>query len=298
MAQGGDRSSRPVARPRQPVLSPEQRARREAENGFHQFDRLIDLIKEGLQADYFRLQTSMIIELNRLAVDELVDLPGAYRQTAIAIDGSGHAPPPWQDVPKHIDDMCEYVNANWTRSPVHLAAYVMWRLNWIHPFEDGNGRTSRAASYLVLSVRLGQRLPGKTTIPDRIAGSKQPYYAALESADTALKRGVLDLSEMERLLSDLVARQVLDAAVSESSRTTRQRGSATPGTTDDRATVVGKARTLWNEHRVALVAALIVALATVAGAIVTGTCTMLSTEPGQKVLVPQSVSSVPVNESR
>ena len=30
-------------------------------------------------------------------------------------------------------------NDNWDDStPVHLASYVMWRLNWIHPFTDGN----------------------------------------------------------------------------------------------------------------------------------------------------------------
>ncbi|MBL8221394.1 MAG: Fic family protein, partial [Bryobacterales bacterium] len=31
---------------------------------------------------------------------------------------------------------------------------VMWRLNWIHPFFGGNGRTARSASYLVLCASL------------------------------------------------------------------------------------------------------------------------------------------------
>jgi hypothetical protein len=31
---------------------------------------------------------------------------------------------------------------------IHLAAYLMWRLNWIHPFADGNGRTARMTSYV------------------------------------------------------------------------------------------------------------------------------------------------------
>ncbi|HET9282483.1 MAG TPA: Fic family protein [Candidatus Angelobacter sp.] len=53
------------------------------------------------------------------------------------------------------------------KSAIHLAAYVIWRLNWIHPFADGNGRTSRALSYLVLCTRLGERLPGTVTIPDQ-----------------------------------------------------------------------------------------------------------------------------------
>jgi Fic family protein len=88
-------------------------------------------------------------------------------------------------------------------------------MNWIHPFVDGNGRTSRAVSYLVLCVRLGYRLPGTTTIPEQISRNKDPYYQALEAADNANTSGKLDLTEMERLLESLLANQlvsVLDSA--------------------------------------------------------------------------------------
>jgi Fic family protein len=81
-----------------------------------------------------------------------------------------------------VEDLCDYVNGQWTtRTALHLAAYVMWRLNWIHPFTDGNGRTSRAASYLVLCLRLGYLLPGRRTIPDQIAEDRTRYYKALEA---------------------------------------------------------------------------------------------------------------------
>lgn len=83
------------------------------------------------------------------------------------------------------------------------------RLNWIHPFTDGNGRTSRAASYLILCLRIGYLLPGKRTIPDQIASeSRSRYYKALELADDGLLSGTLDLSKMEELLSDLLAKQL------------------------------------------------------------------------------------------
>ena len=152
------------------------------------------------------------MDLNRIAVDGLVDSPGAYRQTAIKIKGSTHKPPPWSDVPTLVDEMCEYVNENWGKTAVHLAAYVMWRLNWIHPFADGNGRTSRAASYLVLLARLKCTLPGDKTVPQQIASDKQPYYDALEAADRACADGRLDLTVMEEFLDDLLAKQVAHAA--------------------------------------------------------------------------------------
>jgi len=67
----------------------------------------------------------------------------------------------------------------------------MWRINWIHPFFGGNGRTARALSYLVLCAKLGFRLPGNKTIPDFIVESREPYYTALRKADAAWSDGKL-----------------------------------------------------------------------------------------------------------
>ncbi len=86
----------------------------------------------------------------------------------------------------------------------------MWRINWIHPFAGGNGRTSRAVSYLVLLAKLGYALPGTRTIPDQIVDNRPPYYEALDAADLAWKRGNLDASKMEKLLSSLLAKQLVD----------------------------------------------------------------------------------------
>lgn len=82
-------------------------------------------------------------------------------------------------------------------------------MNWIHPFVDGNGRTARAISYVILCVRLGYRLPGTKTIPEQIAKHKTPYYKALEAADVLETEGKLDLSEMEALLESLLAAQLV-----------------------------------------------------------------------------------------
>lgn len=110
--------------------------------------------------------------------------------------------------------MCACVNENWqSKSALHLGAYVLWKLNWIHPFADGNGRTSRAISYVVMSVKLDSILPGTPTIPEQIAGDKGPYYDALEAADTAwLDTGRVDVSALESMLEGMLARQLVKAA--------------------------------------------------------------------------------------
>lgn len=127
----------------------------------------------------------------------------------MSIEGSKHEPVGAHLVPELIEDMCDYVNDNWEAStPIYLAAYLMWRLNWIYPFADGNGRTSRIVSYAVLSVRAGSILPGTPTIPDQIVDNREPYFEALDAADLALKGGRFDVSKMEELLASLLANQL------------------------------------------------------------------------------------------
>lgn len=192
-------------------LTPEEQAAAEARNAIAQFDLLVDLISAAVASEgHFRLRPSVLGRLNAQAVQGLIASPGALRTDGIEILGSSHEPPNWEDVPELLEEMCDYVNDNWSsRSPLHLAAYVMWRLNWIHPYADGNGRTSRAASYLVLCASSGYLLPGEVTIPELIAANKRQYYRALEAADQANAAGQLDLSEMEQLLQGYLATQLM-----------------------------------------------------------------------------------------
>jgi Fic family protein len=205
-----ERHSVPGDEPVRPPMTDDERAAVEARNGLRQYDRMTAIIGQAVgPGPRFRMRPSTIMELNRIAVDGIEPHPGAYRQVPITISASTHQPPAPEDVPLAVDEMCEYVQSHLgIKAPVHLAAYVMWRLNWIHPFVDGNGRTSRVMSHIVLCVSVGQILPGLKSIPERIAESKRPYYSALDSADAAWKTGILDVSKMEELLSTLLAAQL------------------------------------------------------------------------------------------
>src|SRR5579859_1104923 len=199
------------------ISDPDERARQEAKNGLRQFDEVIEQINYWLQPERpFKLRISAILSLHRRALEGISSFAGVFRPGGIEIKGSKHQPPGAHLVPERLEELCDYVNDNWTRSSaLHLAAYVLWRMNWIHPFVDGNGRTSRVVSYLVLCVRLGYVLPGTLTIPEQISRNKTPYYQALEAADTANASGKLDLAVMEQLLESLLANQlvsVLDSA--------------------------------------------------------------------------------------
>jgi Fic family protein len=192
------------------ISDPTEKARKEARNGLRQFDQVIEQVEYWLHPErQFRFRPSAILHLHRAALDGISGYAGIYRPAGIAIQGSTHAPPGAHLVPELVEHLCDYVNDSWGRSPIHLAAYTLWRLNWIHPFVDGNGRTARATSFLVLCIRLGYRLPGTNTVPEQISHDKAPYYAALESADRADSQGRVDVSQMESLLEGLLASQLV-----------------------------------------------------------------------------------------
>lgn len=207
------------------ISDPDEKAKKEASNGLKQFDYVIEAIEHwSSSARAFRLRPSFILQLNRIALDGISAYAGNYRPSEIRIEGSKHQPVGAHLVAERIEELCDYVNENWDKSAIHLAAYVMWRLNWIHPFADGNGRTSRALSYFVLCARLGEKLPGTLTIPDQISRNKSPYYLALETADTALVNGQMDVGELEKLLKDLLANQLASVlkAASETGKRAQQ----------------------------------------------------------------------------
>jgi Fic family protein len=188
------------------VVDPAERAKLEARNAIEQFDAVISLIEQFTEPEHppFRLRASIVLQLQRIALKRLSAYAGVFRPAGVDIGGSKHKPVEAYLVPSRIEEMCDYVTDNWSKPPIHLTAYILWRLNWIHPFTDGNGRTARAVAYLVLCVRLGYRLPGTRTIPELIAADKSPYYAALEAADAG------DLTVLEKLLAALLAKQLYD----------------------------------------------------------------------------------------
>jgi Fic family protein len=203
--------------PRQPhelFDTPQQKADLEARNGLLQFEAVQKMVAAASVSE-FTFTPNTLLELHYLAIQDIYTCAGKFRTGPVyllrggTVDYNKHQPPPWEKVEPYVIEMCDYVNHNFTKSAIHLAAYVMWRHNWIHPFFGGNGRVSRAASYYVLCARLGFYLPGTNTIPSQIEQDPEPYYDALEMADLADKKGQFDISDMEKLISRTLAAQLL-----------------------------------------------------------------------------------------
>jgi Fic family protein/DNA-binding XRE family transcriptional regulator len=102
---------------------------------------------------------------------------GIYRKVQVMIKGSKHLPPQPYLVPKQMEELFEWYNLNKNKThPVILAAEMSERLVTIHPFIDGNGRSSRLLMNLIL-LKNGYVIAN-------IKGdneSRMKYYQALES---------------------------------------------------------------------------------------------------------------------
>ncbi len=84
---------------------------------------------------------------------------------------------------------------------MNLAAYVLWRLNHIHHFVNGNGRTARVTAYFVLCLASGGWLPGEKLLPERIVERRDDYVDALKQADASHNAGALYLLVLHQLIS-------------------------------------------------------------------------------------------------
>ena len=105
---------------------------------------------------------------------------GRYRRVQVMIKGSAFMPPQPFLVSKEMEELYIWYETNKNAlHPIVLAAELHERLVTIHPFIDGNGRTSRLVMNLVL-LQNGYVIANIKGDYD----SRMRYYNALETAQT------------------------------------------------------------------------------------------------------------------
>jgi Fic family protein len=179
-------------------------------NAVLQYDEIRRLAALGRpDPSVVKIDVAMLCHIHNFATADIFAFAGRLRDGSVGIDGTGHRPPPADEVPGLVDEMFKYVADNWDAKPIHLCSYLLWRCNWIHPFFNGNGRTTRGVAYLTFLLRLGYEPGGAPTFVDMISDDQPIYYAALDAADAAWAAGQLDVSAMEKKCSELLATQIM-----------------------------------------------------------------------------------------
>lgn len=182
----------------------------EVSNGGRQYDFLTSIVQASLEVERPLISGAIIKALNFHAIACLHISAGEYRPCEVIV--GTHSPPDKFRVPALMDDFVNIVNRLWdSMDPIALATYVLWRLNFIHPFINGNGRTARAVCYFVICVKSGGLLPGTLTLPELIKRERVKYVDALKLVDESAAQGNFNLAPLHELISELVAEQLASA---------------------------------------------------------------------------------------
>src|SRR4051794_5416532 len=82
------------------ITDPTARAEAEARNGLRQYDAGINAIQAALEREAFKLRPSLILGLQREALNGISMYAGNYRPGGVEIGGSKHTPPGAHLVPE------------------------------------------------------------------------------------------------------------------------------------------------------------------------------------------------------
>lgn len=149
----------------------------------------IDFITEVVK-DEIALNERIIKQIHAIILKSIdKENAGVYRSVPVLISGSTHTPPQPYLLPKLMEDYFLFYEENMkSLHPIALAAEMHERLVTIHPFIDGNGRTSRLMMNLIL---LQHGYPIANIKGD--TESRMKYYNALELSREDNKAAFIEL---------------------------------------------------------------------------------------------------------
>ncbi|EKE11132.1 MAG: hypothetical protein ACD_15C00137G0029 [uncultured bacterium] len=121
---------------------------------------------------------NLIRSLNQIVQQNIdKEWAGKYRNSAVIIGGAEHRPPEALEIPKMMRNLIDWVGDNKKKMhPVELASVLHHRLVFIHPFFDGNGRTSRLTMNIIL-------MQAGFPLVIVMKNDRKRYYQALSLAD-------------------------------------------------------------------------------------------------------------------
>ena len=123
-----------------------------------------------------------LLEAHELLMVGLLDAPGRYRSGGIAVAGGGevhHIGPTPNRVPLLMSNLLSWLDAA-AEHPLIASSIFHYEFEFIHPFEDGNGRMGRLWQSLVLTrwKPLFAHVPVESLIYKR----QSEYYEAIRDS--------------------------------------------------------------------------------------------------------------------
>jgi Fic family protein len=174
----------------------------------------------GLVSDYLEsgepITEGLIREIHKRLVDGVrggEGQPGQYRTVQNYIANSAtraivYTPPPPGEVPPLMHELVEWLGTESVIHPVLLAGIAQFQLVHIHPFVDGNGRSSRLLSTLCL-YRSGYDFKRLFTLSEYYDRDRSQFYRAIQS----VREQGMDLTGWLEFFVDGLATQLSEVKV-------------------------------------------------------------------------------------
>ena len=158
-----------------PVVAP-LRDVQEARNAIQAYDRY-EQWDPANEAD--------LLSAHEILMTGLLDAPGHYRRGAVAVMGQGqvhHVGPPAGQVPRLMADLLSWTGST-ADHPLVTSSVFHYEFEFIHPFEDGNGRLGRLWQTLILTR--WRSLFAHVPVESLVRARQSEYYEAIRrsSAD-------------------------------------------------------------------------------------------------------------------
>lgn len=152
-----------------------------------------------------KISRAFVSELHKRVVENLTPPekgegsrnPGEYRKMNLKITDSKHLPPDYTQVNEYMHELIKFIgNEDPTKYDLLKTAIAHHRFTWIHPYDNGNGRTIRLLTYAMLvgqgfNVNVG-RILNPTAI---FCINRDKYNEALSWADSGTNEGILKWCE-------------------------------------------------------------------------------------------------------
>lgn len=147
----------------------------EAQNALAAYDRLPEWAPENRDD---------LLAAHGILMGGLINRSGRWRRGGVGVlQGTrvAHLAPPASRVAGLVGDVLRFLATDTDTHPAVKAAVVHYELEFIHPFEDGNGRIGRLWHTLILSRyhRVFLHVPIESVIRER----QDEYYTVLRSCD-------------------------------------------------------------------------------------------------------------------
>ena len=156
----------------------------EAINHKEALDFLYDLVDHDKK---ITVSEHLIKNLHQLITQNIEkEWAGRYRNALVIITGTSHRPPDALDVPALMNDLVKWVGKEQNKMHIiELAAMLQHKFVHIHPFFDGNGRTARLLTNVIL---LQKGYPLAVILKN----DRKRYYRVLQEADSGNLRPLVE----------------------------------------------------------------------------------------------------------